>query len=112
MTMTPDPNELMPDELKASKLSDSLELLIKTLAADDRRWSTQETVEYNLRSLAQHILFTRASHPREEVQLVTEVTVEELLHSIDASYFGLTKAIEVIQSRYPHGLKIKSGGEV
>ena len=39
-------------------LPDSLEALLKTLAADDRRWSTQETVEYNLRSLAQHI--TRA----------------------------------------------------
>jgi hypothetical protein len=49
----------MTEELKACKLSEGEELLIKTLAADDRRWSTQETVEYNLRSLAQHILYTR-----------------------------------------------------
>ena len=37
-------------------LTDVQEQAIKAWAADDRLWTTQETVEFNLRTFARHVL--------------------------------------------------------
>jgi len=64
-------------------LNDAQEAIVKEWAADDRLWTTQETVEFNLRTFARVILGLR--WPNEDDALLTlqrQVEVEKVLQQI------------------------------
>ena len=92
-SMTPDPNELMPEEItEALRI---IELHMGFYCCKDDRLFLEKVI--------------RASHPRE----VEEVTVEDISQHIEAWKFNdhnVGTFGEYLRGKFPNGLKIKAGG--
>ncbi len=99
--MTPDPNELMPDDVAAAIERCKAHVIGRKVTGMQKELTA--AIEILIRAAS-----TRASHPREVVEEVTVEELAELLYiEVDERF---THDMGIIALQYPQGIKIKAGG--